>query len=376
MGLPWQSGAEKGRGGMQAYIGIDCGRSWLKAVLYDAHGRRTAAIRVPIGSGPPRELFETVLTAFDCRPGLSAAVLVTSLEDPDQRAMLAAEFRRLFTRPHPRASLLTLGLDGRPRPLDERASALDPRAATVAAFAYARRHTPFADALLVEVGAATTRLGLLEGGELRRTHPGAPRLVFHPLGGDSRARWREAEVILGPDSIHPACWRCGAAGPAAADGNETVSVSDAACLLGRLPEGDRSRARAVTGAFGRHLAQPPDGAQPVELFARWILEAAEESLALALVRAALDFGGESPAWLEPSSRSATLTRALAPFRTMPVRPFLELRLQLLRPLVAVGGAAAILLPRPAVYLDTPLLLPPDHAFAAACGAVETLLAAR
>lgn len=146
--------------------------------------------------------------------------------------------------------------------------------------------------------------------------------------------------------------------------------TDAAHVLGRLATGSVEAARLGAALEAR---RPVGGrsrdAGPVELFARQVLEAAEREMTTALVRAALDRAGEPSDWLAQAGRSPTLERALTPVGARAARALVELRFRYMRPLVGVGAPAPLLLPRPAVHLDTPLVLPPHHEVCNAVGAV-------
>jgi len=146
--------------------------------------------------------------------------------------------------------------------------------------------------------------------------------------------------------------------------------TDAAHVLGRLGTGSAEAARLGAALEAR---RPVGGRSrdpgPVELFARQVLEAAEREMTTALVRAALDRAGEPSDWLAQAGRSPTLERALTPVGARAARALVELRFRYMRPLVGVGAPAPLLLPRPAVHLDTPLVLPPHHEVCNAVGAV-------
>ncbi|GBD43307.1 Acetophenone carboxylase alpha subunit [bacterium HR40] len=146
--------------------------------------------------------------------------------------------------------------------------------------------------------------------------------------------------------------------------------TDAAHVLGRQTTGSVEAARLAAALEARKPVAgryPETG--PVELFARQVLEAAERAMTAALVRAALARQGEAGDWLEGGQLSATVERALSPSAPRCGRPLVEMRLRYMRPLVGVGAPAALLLPRPAVHLDTALVVPPHYAVCNAVGAV-------
>ena len=146
--------------------------------------------------------------------------------------------------------------------------------------------------------------------------------------------------------------------------------TDAAHVLGRQRTGSVAAARLGAALEARRPVggeAPAD--QPVELFARQVFEACEQAVARALAAAALRGMGEEPSWLAGAGTGGTLARALNPAAPPPERNLLELRFRLMRPLVAVGAPAPLFFPRPAVHLDTALLIPEAHAVCGAIGAV-------
>lgn len=146
--------------------------------------------------------------------------------------------------------------------------------------------------------------------------------------------------------------------------------TDAAHVLGRQATGSVEAARLGAALEARRLPGARAGeVQPVELFARRALEAAEQAATTALVRAALSRGDGPAGWLAEAARSAVGERALSPAAPPAGRPLVEMRLRYMRPVVGVGGPARLLLPRPAAHLDTPLVVPPHHAVCNAFGAV-------
>ena len=146
--------------------------------------------------------------------------------------------------------------------------------------------------------------------------------------------------------------------------------TDAAHVLGRQRTGSVEAARLGAALEAR---RPPEGGaapgQPVELFARRVFEACEEAAARALAGTALRGMGEEAEWLASAAEGGAVRRALNPAAPPPARNLLELRFRLMRPLVAVGAPAPLFFPRPAVHLDTALLVPEAHAVCNAVGAV-------
>ncbi len=152
--------------------------------------------------------------------------------------------------------------------------------------------------------------------------------------------------------------------------------SDAAHVLGRQRTGCVEAARLGAALEARRpVGGGTPAVQPVELFARWVFELCEQATARAVAAAALRGMEEEPDWLA-AGPEGILGRALNPAIPPPARNLLEMRFRLMRPLVAVGAPAPLFFPRPAVYLDTALLVPEAHAVCNAIGAVVGELARR
>ncbi len=146
--------------------------------------------------------------------------------------------------------------------------------------------------------------------------------------------------------------------------------SDAAHVLGRQQTGSVEAARLGAALEARRpVGGGTPAVQPVELFARRVFELCEQATAGAVAAAALRGMEEEPDWLAAADPEGILGRALNPAIPPPARNLLEMRFRLMRPLVAVGAPAPLFFPRPAVYLDTALLVPEAHAVCNAIGAV-------
>jgi N-methylhydantoinase A/oxoprolinase/acetone carboxylase beta subunit len=149
--------------------------------------------------------------------------------------------------------------------------------------------------------------------------------------------------------------------------------SDAAHVLG-LQAGWSSEAARRAAWLEARKAGSDDGA---EGFARAVLELARTQSAEALVEAAWEASGGAPATLGPLARDPLFARALASTRPgsgpgsgpAEARQPLSLAFRLDRPVVAVGGPAAIFYAGVPERLGSTLVIPDHHQVCNAIGAV-------
>jgi len=147
-----------------------------------------------------------------------------------------------------------------------------------------------------------------------------------------------------------------------------ATLTDCIRLMGRTGLGEERAARFAVLALARAGGL---GERPPEMLVRQVLDAGEAELARALVRFALVRSGERVAWLEAAARGSLFAAALEPGWRPPHPAPLEVDFRLDWPLAATGGLA-VLAERPAMRLDTQRLLAPHGPFATALAVLQAL----
>lgn len=410
-------------------LGLDIGRSAVKAVLVDRAGRVAARAAGFREEGTLARRLARILEALGTDPGgIAAAVLVPDGALPASGALPgvvgALEAAGL------RAPLFVPAADGRPLPAREAVRAAerlgDPQRAVLRCLARTSGMLPL---FLADLGGGPARLlavgaegdapavdvpalagdaalaadpvrGLAAGNALAvpacrmaRLRPetaelfaelaeapagtGCARLLHVPEGAGDALPARLAAAFAGERLLPEAAVRARASSAeleaAIAAGlvlPVQATLTDATRLMGRTHLGDERAARFAVQALARAAGLPEE---PPELLARRVLDAAEAVLARALVRLALARSGEAVDWLDAAARGPVFAAALEPGWRPPHPAPLEAGFRLDWPLAATGGLA-VLAERPAIRLDAQRLLAPEGPFSPALAALQALAA--
>ena len=147
------------------------------------------------------------------------------------------------------------------------------------------------------------------------------------------------------------------------------TASDAAHVLGLQAGWSSEAAGLAAGLEARKAGSGVGSNDDAGAFARAVLERARTQSAEALVEAAWEASGGAPATLGPLARDPLFARALASTGPGDARQPLGLAFRLDRPVVAVGGPAAIFYAGVPERLGSTLVIPDHHQVCNAIGAV-------
>lgn len=197
----------------------------------------------------------------------------------------------------------------------------------------------------LDIGGTTTEIGALIGGEPLGERDGAvvsgyrtlvPALFSRSigLGGDSRIRWHNGKIEIGPER----------AGPPIALGGSELTPTDVVVALGKAPFGDVGKARSELKSFGERA-----GLGVAEMAEQIIAAFCEK--AAAGIREVFDYLNSMPVY--------TVSEVLAPRNLKPKK------------LLGMGGPAEFFIPGIAAKMDLDYQVLPHAEAANAVGAAAS-----